>query len=1083
MMWSNATIALSARYRQSGLQEDLDALIDATRLAAAGLSGVYRAGLLQNLSDLLLTRYQKNHVRADLDGAVEALSQSESNETRFDPDRMVRWRDLADALMTRYDERRNVIDVDKAIDCFLRGLAALASEDRRGVALLVGLALARYELYQHTGDMSDLDGAVDAAEQAVVTGDCGWEGSGGGEARARLALAAIRDTKADHAGGLVNHELAVRAARLAIIAVDGGDQLCTALGMLAQVLIKRSQVDGDSGILADGLATARRAITVANSDDEQMMARTVLCMGLRVRGDLFNDADALSECVRILREVVAGGQLPELIRTTSHNELAAALRAQYLQFGVDTLDESVDIRRRLVTSARGPVDVAIAYSNLARALRDRYTRTGNVSDLTETLTALRDALNVFPNDVPIVARNRSDLVSALHAYYLRIGDPVALDEAVDVGRRAVVASDGADANRALMMANLAHTMILRYRHTGVATDLREALDYARRAANTTPIDRPERAQRLHDLGSVYRTAFKRSADPHHLSETVACFRAALAAISNDHPFRATIMHNLAETLVVASTGTDAEALMEAAACCRTSMDHASASVFQRCMSAHLLGTVEFTRGEWSAAVTGYRKAVELLPRLVTRAQHRPDQEYRLGGVAGLPQEAAAAALNASDVEAALTLLEGSRGVLLAQAIETRSDFTSLRERQPRLADRLEALRAELGSEATTADNRHRADGEWHHVVSEIRRLPEFKRFLLPPSIDELRSAAFDGAIVAITAHSERSDALIVTPDGVEVVALAGVCASTLAEQVRAFRTALAFDEWGADDQLLEVLSWLWESIAHPVLTKLRLHAADKPARRLWWCPSGLSTALPLHAAGHHVPRLAPGRKTIGVHDQVMSSYTPTIRALLDARQNLRPHTPHHPLVVAMPHTPTMPDLPRAGDEAHTVTRRLGGAPPLIGEAATRERVLDRLIDATWVHLACHASQDDMAPSNSALHLHDGRLSVLDIVRARRVGPAQFAYLSACSTAHAGLTLPDEAIHISSAFQLAGYPHVVGTMWPIADKVACDIADDVYKRLDGQLRYLAEAVHSAVTVVRDKYRAHPRLWAAHIHIGP
>jgi len=48
-------------------------------------------------------------------------------------------------------------------------------------------------------------------------------------------------------------------------------------------------------------------------------------------------------------------------------------------------------------------------------------------------------------------------------------------------------------------------------------------------------------------------------------------------------------------------------------------------------------------------------------------------------------------------------------------------------------------------------------------------------------------------------------------------------------------------------------------------------------------------------------------------------------------------------------------------------------------------------------------------------------------------PGVLAYLSACSTAVTGPELADESVHIVSAFQLAGYQHVIGTLWPAGSR--------------------------------------------------
>ena len=73
------------------------------------------------------------------------------------------------------------------------------------------------------------------------------------------------------------------------------------------------------------------------------------------------------------------------------------------------------------------------------------------------------------------------------------------------------------------------------------------------------------------------------------------------------------------------------------------------------------------------------------------------------------------------------------------------------------------------------------------------------------------------------------------------------------------------------------------------------------------------------------------------------------------------------------------------------------------------------------------------------------LTVVDVARLR-LDDAGLAFLSACSTARPGGRLADEAIHLASAFQLAGYRHVIATLWPIGDQHAVDIADDIYTTL-------------------------------------
>jgi CHAT domain-containing protein len=198
------------------------------------------------------------------------------------------------------------------------------------------------------------------------------------------------------------------------------------------------------------------------------------------------------------------------------------------------------------------------------------------------------------------------------------------------------------------------------------------------------------------------------------------------------------------------------------------------------------------------------------------------------------------------------------------------------------------------------------------------------------------------------------------------------------------------------------------------------------------------------------------------------------------------------VAVAMPHTPGLPasaDLPGTQAEALVLQRRLPGrVSVLTGSQATREAVLAALPGAPWAHFACHGFSDLANPSASHLLLadHEERpLTVVDVARLRLDG-AELAFLSACSTARPGGRLVDEAIHLASAFSLAGYRHVVGTLWPISDQHAADITSDIYTTLTSPGNAagadVAGAVHAATLRLRDRWADSPSVWASHIHVG-
>jgi hypothetical protein len=79
------------------------------------------------------------------------------------------------------------------------------------------------------------------------------------------------------------------------------------------------------------------------------------------------------------------------------------------------------------------------------------------------------------------------------------------------------------------------------------------------------------------------------------------------------------------------------------------------------------------------------------------------------------------------------------------------------------------------------------------------------------------------------------------------------------------------------------------------------------------------------------------------------------------------------------------------------------------------------------------------------------------------------------------TLPDEALHLAAGFQFASYPHVVGTLWGINDRVAQQMVVDLHRAL-AEGHDVATAPHRTVHRCRDRYTEVPALWAAHIHSG-
>ncbi|WP_369260511.1 CHAT domain-containing protein [Streptomyces sp. R35] len=469
-----------------------------------------------------------------------------------------------------------------------------------------------------------------------------------------------------------------------------------------------------------------------------------------------------------------------------------------------------------------------------------------------------------------------------------------------------------------------------------------------------------------------------------------------------------------------------------------------------------------------------------------------------------------------DVDRTTELLERGRGLLLARRIEARADIGEVRSAHPALAREFERLTDLLATESGVPDvpgtpdvsdpapaghaERARLAGlrasrELDELVDRIRAQPGFDGFLRPLSAGQLRLLAADGPIVVLNHTQGQCHALVVTAESITSLHLEPD-SDEITESARQLGDAVdAINAHGpsrpspaqliaAGATLARTLAWTWHKIVRPVLD---LVGSSGPVPdegtwpRIWWVPTGAFNALPLHAAQCTLPDCALDGCGAAL-DAVISSYVPGFQTLAYARTRaaLRDTADNGgALLVAAPED----ELPGVAAAAGYAAGLLGAHEPLVGAAATREAVLAALGATPWAHFGCHAATDPTEPSGALLHLPSGEpLSVLEICRARPRS-ARLAFLAACGTARTSERLTDEAIHITSAFLLAGFPTAVGTLWEIDSTHADHVTRAFYDRMTTPgTDTSAHALHHTVRELRHRIPDRPHVWAAYVHAG-
>ncbi|GAA0248823.1 hypothetical protein GCM10010492_55950 [Saccharothrix mutabilis subsp. mutabilis] len=843
-----------------------------------------------------------------------------------------------------------------------------------------------------------------------------------------------------------------------------------AIGLLSSYPLtgRRDLVEQAVALFREVVAGRRRAGDLNN---------LVAALGMLSEHD--GDPEVLREAVRAGREAVAsaGG---DRARARYLDNLGGVLRGLFARTGEPhLLDEAVRAGRDAVALTPTGDRQRVAFlSNLGASLQARYDRTAQLDVLREAARVGREAVAACPPDDQHRAVYLHNLCGTLEHLHHRGRDLDVLREAVRVAREAVAAAHPDHPGRAAMLGSMAGVLALWSERVGDAGALREAVRVTRSAVAATPPGRPDRAMHLNNLGSMLLATFRLRGDVDALREAVRAGREAVAASPPDDPDRSLFLDNLGAALRELSSP---EAVDEARRCHRAAAESTTGKTTVRIRAHRRLASLADTPGE---ALRAVEAAIDLVEALTSDGRARADRQHDLGRLGRLADEAAAAALAAGRPERAVELLERTRGILAADAVGMRgADYDRLRDRRPDLADRLDELRARLDDldrapsdrNPRLADERRATHLARQRLVEQIRALPGFAGFFRAPRVEHLAAHARDRPVVFVTAGRA-----LVLAEGrpVGVVPLPGLTPAAAGEQTDRLLTACRAAGVrevapaagrSAQHEVRDVLSWLGDAVVDPVLTHLG-HTATPQGTwpTVCWCPVGAMAFLPLHAAGSAL-------------DRVVSSYTTTVRALS--------HTNHRrtgtgTLVVPVPEEA----LPGIGREAEAIRRLVPDARLL--RTPTRDAVLEALPGHHIAHFACHGHADRADPSRSRLVLADHATNPLTVteVAALRLS-ADLAYLSACDTSVTAPELADESVHITGAFHLAGYRHVVGTLWPIDDTTAAELATEFYTRLtDGgtappEPARSASALHEATRTLRARHPGTPTAWAAYTHTGP
>lgn len=905
------------------------------------------------------------------------------------------------------------------------------------------------------------------------------------------------DRQAEHGQNIDDPDRTIKAAEMAIEAIpsDHPDRAYCQNG-LGNLLARRFKRTGEKADLDRAIKVVDEAVQATYLEhpgrpEYLINLGNLLGMRFEQTGELFD----LDWAVQVADSAVEDTPVEHPDRTGHLNNLAIWLARRFEQTGKMTdLNRAVEIADKVVkaTPSDHP-DRPGRLNNLGAWIVRLFDQLGKMNDLKWAAQVAEKAVETTPRNHPDRACYLSNFGNLLGTLFERTGGMAYLNRAVEISNEAVEVGSIDHLDRAVWLSSLSNWLARRFQRMEEMVDLYQAIESANKAVEAAPMNHSNRAMYLNNLGALLGMSFERTGEIAYLSRAIEAATSAIEATPANRSYLADYRSNLGKQLETRFERTNEMADLESSlASYRKGWDCRTAPPSIRIKLARRIASILASQLEWEESSNYLNDAVLLLPAVSTRLLQHTDKQHMLQNFAGLASAAASTALNAGkEAHKALELLELGRGVIAGLLLDTRIDISDLRLQHPTLADEFASLRNELDSPAermalSTPDHNHHsqelqarqrreANQRFEELIGEVRSQPGFQRFLLPPTTDELMAAAQEGPIVVVNVSPYRCDAFLIERRQIRALPLPKLNLKDLQKKLKELRTDRSLP--ASSGQMEEILEWLWDVVACPVLEELGFHnpTQDDKWPRIWWIPTGPLSHFPLHAAGYHKNGSAET-----VLDRVMSSYSPSIKALIHGRRhsNKKPkHTTEDALFVSMQETPGQSPLFYAKQEVGKLKELCPSMQldPVEPSKKNREDVLECLRTSKIFHFAGHGHSHPAEPSQSSLLLSDWQTNPLTVgdLRDQRLQESSpfLGYLSACSTGtNNAQQLTDEAIHLVSAFQLAGFRHVVGTLWEVSDPHCVEVAVTLYETLrdEGMTdQAVCRGLHRALRALRDR----------------
>ncbi|TEB25853.1 hypothetical protein FA13DRAFT_1817268 [Coprinellus micaceus] len=1009
-------------------------------------------------------------------------------------------------LTEEFKRTGSLADISEAISIRRRIVEVTPKDDSDFAAMLNNLGASFLDRFEHTGDLSDLAEAILLKTRAVDLTPAGHE-----DLPSRLYnLGNSFQRRFERTGELSN---IARAISVHMQAVD---------------------------LAPEGHVDRPAAFNNLGNSYQICFERTGHLP------DIENAISALTNAVHLTPE--GDANLPSML-----NNLGNSFLHRFERLGnLADAAEAISLQTRAVhLMPQGHTDLPSRLVNLGNSFRCRFEQTGNLGDIAESISLQTHAVHLTPEGHAVLPSRLTNLAHSFVSHFEVTKDASDLSEAISLQTRAVDLTPALHADLPSRLNNLGISLLMRFQHLGNVSDVTEAIARQNQAVDPAPEGHAALPILRTNLGNSYMQCFDQTNNPLDGKDGISNLVQALQLTPEMHAELPPRYMNLASAWFQYFTSSHRSDHLDASISnYKSAVTCTSGSPRTKLKGAiRWAGLLNDFYPCSTSVLTAFGTALDLLTSIAGLEQTVQHRFTMVGEFLSIPGAAAAAAFRLGHPDRALEWLEQGRCLVWGQQSQLRTPLDALSAHDPALADQIVIVSRHL--EKAGSSRRHsstekswdrkvsledealkhsRLAGEWDLVLAKVRDIPAFEHFLQPLRCSTiLQHLPESGPVVVINAHGDQCDAIVLLAglyDPLHVklpdfsLAKARQYRRELngrlrSHHLRARQTeGIITEDWEASERaggrygrkrgagtggIYFILCSLWTEVVKPILDVLNLARVDDPSKvpctRIWWCPTGPLSFLPLHAAGVYE---GPHRES--VMDYAVSSYIPTVTSLAQRVSNtvsIREDVSGL-FLVSQPEVPHAYPIPGTTKEVHSLHKgavRNGiRSMKLDGVAASVHSCPDFMEEFSSIHLACHASQNASNPLQSRFLFHDGHLT-LNTIMQKNLKNADLAFLSACETSTGEETLADDAVHLAAGMLAAGYRRVIATMWSISDLHAPTVANDFYEflwayrdkesgsKFDGTLS--AYALHHAIRNLRenlDNTELSLLTWIPYVHFG-